>query len=77
MSKEQRDVFFNGRKDQNGKTIERGSVEVRGPQAAEKLKTLIEMKRAAAGLVDLRATLSTHSAPTGELRISNAKAAHN
>ena len=61
----------------DGKTIDRGSVGVRGPQAAEELKTLIEIKRAAAGLVTMRATLSTHSAPTGGPRISSAKAAHN
>ncbi len=37
MSKQERDVFFNGRKDENGKTIDRGLVGVRGPQAAEKI----------------------------------------
>jgi hypothetical protein len=57
MSKQKRDVFFNGRKHENGKTIDRGSVGVRGPQAAEELKTLIEIKRATAGLVTIRATL--------------------
>ncbi|WP_262027165.1 hypothetical protein [Microvirga sp. Mcv34] len=35
MSKQERDVFFNGRKDENGKTIDRGVVGIRGPQAAE------------------------------------------
>jgi hypothetical protein len=35
MSKQERDVFFNGRKDENGKTIDRGLVGIRGPKAAE------------------------------------------
>ena len=35
MSKQERDVFFNGRKDENGKTIDRGVVGIRGAQAAE------------------------------------------
>jgi len=34
MSKQERDVFFNGRKDENGKTIDRGLVGIRGPKAA-------------------------------------------
>ena len=29
MSKEQRDVFFNGRKDENGKTIDRGVIGIK------------------------------------------------
>ncbi|MBB3020620.1 hypothetical protein FHR70_003706 [Microvirga lupini] len=37
VSKQERDVFFNGRKDENGKTIDRGLVGIRGPQAAEKI----------------------------------------
>jgi hypothetical protein len=35
MSKQERDAFFNGRKDENGKTIDRGIVGIRGAQAAE------------------------------------------
>ncbi len=35
MSKQERDVFFNGWKDENGKTIDRGLVGIRGPKAAE------------------------------------------
>jgi hypothetical protein len=37
MSKQERDVFFSGRKDENGKTVDRGLVGVRGSQAAEKI----------------------------------------
>ncbi|WP_114944834.1 DUF7696 family protein [Microvirga calopogonii] len=42
ISKQERDVFFNGRKDENGKTIDRGVVGIRGPQAAE---AILEMAR--------------------------------
>jgi hypothetical protein len=35
MSKQERDVFFNGRKDENGKTIGRGLSGIRGTKAAE------------------------------------------
>jgi len=38
MSKEQRDAFFYGRKDQDGKTIDRGVIGIRGPKAVEELK---------------------------------------
>jgi hypothetical protein len=37
MSKQERDVFFNGRKDENGKTVDRGVVGIRGAPAAEKI----------------------------------------
>jgi hypothetical protein len=37
MSKLERDMFFNGRKDENGKTIDRSLIGIRGPQAAEKI----------------------------------------
>lgn len=40
MSKEQRDAFFNGRKDENGKSIDRGVIALRGLKAAEDLKAL-------------------------------------
>jgi hypothetical protein len=33
MSKLERDMFFNGRKDENGKTIGRGVVGIRGPES--------------------------------------------
>jgi hypothetical protein len=37
MSKQERDVFFNSRKDGNGKTVDRGLIGVRGAKAAEKI----------------------------------------
>ncbi|MBD2746156.1 hypothetical protein IC232_05515 [Microvirga sp. BT688] len=42
MSKVQREEFFNGKKDENGKTLERGIVALRGPVAVEALRTLIQ-----------------------------------
>ncbi len=42
MSKEQRNTFFNGRKDENGKTVDRGVIAIRGLKAAEDLKSLME-----------------------------------
>ncbi|WP_414470755.1 hypothetical protein [Microvirga sp. M2] len=42
MSKEQRDAFFNGRKDADGKTIDRGVIAIRGLKAAEGIKATIE-----------------------------------
>ncbi|NBJ11603.1 DUF7696 family protein [Microvirga arsenatis] len=42
MSKAERDAFFNGRKDENGKSIDRGVVAIRGVKAAETLKALME-----------------------------------
>jgi len=42
MSKEQRDAFFNGRKDQDGKTIDRGVIGIRGLKAAEDLKAVCD-----------------------------------
>ena len=38
MTKEQRNTFFNGRKDENGKTVDRGVIVIRGLEAAEDLK---------------------------------------
>jgi hypothetical protein len=52
MSKAERDAFFNGRKDENGKTLERGIVALRGETAAEGLRSL--MRR----LLDVRAQRS-------------------
>ena len=49
MSKVQRDEFFNGKKDENGKILERGLVAVRGPAALEALRTLMQQ------LLDIRA----------------------
>jgi hypothetical protein len=46
MSKEKRDVFFDGRKHENGKTIDHGSVGVRGPQAAEKIVETVRQLQA-------------------------------
>ena len=34
MSKQERDVFFSGRKDANGKTVDPGVVGIRGTEAA-------------------------------------------
>ncbi|WP_414476246.1 hypothetical protein [Microvirga sp. M2] len=50
MSKAERDAFFNGKTDENGKTIERGIVTLRGSKAAEDLKSLMQQ------LLDARAT---------------------
>jgi hypothetical protein len=49
MSKAERDAFFNGTKDENGKTIERGIIFLRGEKAAEDLKSLLQQ------LLDARA----------------------
>jgi hypothetical protein len=37
MSEDQRDVFFNGRKDEDGRSIDRGLIGIRAQQAAEKI----------------------------------------
>jgi hypothetical protein len=50
MSKAQRDEFFNGKKDENGKLLERGIVALRGAKAAEDLRSLMQQ------LLDARAT---------------------
>ncbi|MEZ0171006.1 hypothetical protein [Microvirga sp. TS319] len=42
MSKEQRDAFFNGRKDADGKTVDRGVIAIRGQKAAEGIKATME-----------------------------------
>jgi hypothetical protein len=52
MSKAERDAFFNGRKDENGKMIERGIVALRGETAAESLRSLMHR------LLDVRAQRS-------------------
>jgi hypothetical protein len=49
-SKVERDAFFNGTQDENGKTIERGIVILRGVKAAEDLRSLMQQ------LMDARAT---------------------
>ena len=49
MSKEQRDVFFNGRKDADGRTLDRGVVRVRGVKAAEEIRATMERLLAARG----------------------------
>jgi hypothetical protein len=46
MSKQERDVFFNGRKDENGKTIDRGIVGIRGLKAAEEIRATMERLQA-------------------------------
>jgi hypothetical protein len=47
MSKQERDVFFNGRKDENGKTIDRGLVGIRGTEAANAiLETMQQLQDA-------------------------------
>jgi hypothetical protein len=42
MSKAERDAFFNGRKDADGKTIDRGVIGIRGQKAAEEIKATME-----------------------------------
>ena len=42
MSKAERDTFFNGRKDENGKYIDRGVINIRGLKAAEEIKAMME-----------------------------------
>jgi hypothetical protein len=42
MSKEQRDAFFNGRKDADGKTVDRGVTNIRGSKAAEDIRATME-----------------------------------
>ena len=49
MSKVERDAFFNGTKDENGKTIERGLIYLRGQKAAEDLRSRMQQ------LMDARA----------------------
>nr|WP_245435652.1 hypothetical protein [Microvirga calopogonii] len=49
MSKAERDAFFNGTKDENGKTIERGLIYLRGEKAAEDLRSRMQQ------LMDARA----------------------
>ena len=49
MSKAERDAFLKGTKDENGKTIERGIIFLRGGKAAEDLKSLMQQ------LLDARA----------------------
>jgi len=47
MSKDERDAFFNGRKDADGKTIDRGVVAIRGLTSAEQIKATVERLQAA------------------------------
>jgi hypothetical protein len=49
MSKEQRDAFFNGRKDLDGRSIDRGVIGVRGVKAAEEIPATMERLLAARG----------------------------
>jgi hypothetical protein len=42
MSKAERDAFFTGRKDADGKTIDRGVISIRGLKAAEEIKATME-----------------------------------
>jgi hypothetical protein len=42
MSKEARDVFFNGRKDADGRTIDRGVIGLRGIKAAEEIRATMQ-----------------------------------
>jgi hypothetical protein len=50
MAKAERGAFFNGRKDENGKAIDRGVVGIRGVKAAEAIKATMDR------LQDARAT---------------------
>jgi hypothetical protein len=47
MSKEQRDAFFNGRKDADGRLVDRGVINIRGPKAAEEIRAAMERLQAA------------------------------
>ncbi len=47
MAKADRDAFFNGRKDENGKTIDRGVIGIRGVQGAETIKAAMDRLEAA------------------------------
>ena len=49
MSKEQRDAFFNGRKDADGKTVDRGVINIRGLKAAEEIRATMERLQAIRG----------------------------
>ena len=42
MSKDERDAFFNERKDADGRTIARGAIGIRGPKSAEQIKATVE-----------------------------------
>ncbi|KFG67265.1 hypothetical protein JH26_24655 [Microvirga sp. BSC39] len=46
MSKEQRDAFFNGRKDADGRTVDRGVIGIRGVKAAEEIRATMERLQA-------------------------------
>jgi hypothetical protein len=41
MSKQERDWFFSGRKDENGKTVDRGIVGIRRPKAVEEIQARV------------------------------------
>ena len=47
MSKEQRDAFFNGWKDADGRALDRGVVGVRGVKAAEEIRATMQRLEAA------------------------------
>lgn len=47
MSNEARDVFFNGWKDADGKSIDRGVVGVQGVKAAEEIRATMQRLEAA------------------------------
>ena len=49
MSQEQRDAFFNGRKDADGKTVDRGVIGIRGLKAAEEIRATMERLQAIRG----------------------------
>lgn len=42
MSKEERDAFFFGRKDADGKTVDRGVKGIRGEKAVDAIKATVE-----------------------------------
>jgi hypothetical protein len=46
MSKAERETFFNSKKDENGKSIDRGAMTIRGLKVAEDLKALMEQLQA-------------------------------
>ncbi len=46
MSKSEQEVFFNGRKDEHGRTVDRGVIGIRGLKAAEEIKATMERLQA-------------------------------
>ncbi|KLK92609.1 hypothetical protein AA309_12950 [Microvirga vignae] len=63
MSKVRRDGFFNGRKDENGKTVDRGVFGIRGLMAAEEIKATMQGCRRHGAAGSARRLLKRRAAP--------------